>query len=114
MARSADGERFTTVALLPRHRFGAAMVERPALVRTSSDRWRLYVSCATPAGPSTGGSSPVEAASPEGLAEADVRPVFEGDARTGGQGPGDPVRRPEVAGVDLLATHWTCRARRTA
>lgn len=89
VARSADGERFTTVALLPRHRFGAAMVERPALVRTSSDRWRLYVSCATPE-TKHWWIGVVEAASPEGLAEADVRPVFEGDARTGVK---DPVIR---------------------
>lgn len=28
--------------------FGAASLERPALVRTAEGRWRLYVSCATP------------------------------------------------------------------
>ncbi|MFB9709376.1 hypothetical protein ACQP10_19515 [Streptosporangium sandarakinum] len=89
VARSADGERFTTVAVLPRRRFGAAMVERPALVRTPSGRWRLYVSCATP-GTRHWWIGVVEAASPEGLAEAQVRPVFTGDAHTGVK---DPVIR---------------------
>ena len=48
VARSVDGERFTTVGILAADRLGAAMVERPALVRTGSGVWRLYVSCATP------------------------------------------------------------------
>ncbi|WP_189250870.1 hypothetical protein [Streptosporangium pseudovulgare] len=89
VARSPDGERFTTVAVLPRGRFGAAMVERPALVRTPSGRWRLYVSCATP-GTRHWWIGVVEAVSPEGLAEAEVWPVFTGDARTGVK---DPVIR---------------------
>ncbi|MEV4383063.1 hypothetical protein [Streptosporangium sp. NPDC049644] len=100
VARSADGERFTTVAVLPRHRFGAAMVERPALVRTPSGGWRLYVSCATP-GTKHWWIGAIEAASPEGLAEADVRTVFPGDARTGVK---DPVIRYD--GTEWRA--WIC------
>ncbi|MFI9597540.1 hypothetical protein [Nonomuraea sp. NPDC052265] len=96
VARSTDGERFTTVAVLPRDRFGAAMVERPALVRAPSGRWRLYVSCATP-GTRHWWIGVVEAASPEGLAEADVRPVFPGDARTGVK---DPVIRYTAASAE--------------
>src|SRR5690242_11090173 len=36
IARSADGEHFTPVCTLARERFGASMVERPALVRAES------------------------------------------------------------------------------
>lgn len=89
IARSADGERYTTVAVLTRDRFGAAMVERPALVRTPSGRWRLYVSCATP-GTKHWWIGVLEAGTPEGLARAQARPVFEGDARTAVK---DPVIR---------------------
>jgi hypothetical protein len=81
VARSTDGERFTTVAMLPRDLFGAMMVERPALVRTSSGMWRLYVSCATP-GTKHWWIGVLEAADPEGLPAASVRRVFEGDERT--------------------------------
>jgi hypothetical protein len=48
VARSDDGVRFTPVATIDKDRFGAESLERPALVRTSAGRWRLYVSCATP------------------------------------------------------------------
>jgi hypothetical protein len=89
VARSADGERFETVATLDRGRFGAAMVERPALVRTGEGRWRLYVCCATPASKHWW-IGVVEAADLEGLAHEDVRPVFPGDERTGVK---DPVIR---------------------
>ncbi|NJP97660.1 hypothetical protein HCN51_50960 [Nonomuraea sp. FMUSA5-5] len=100
VARSPDGERFTTVAVLPRDRFGAAMVERPALVRTPSGRWRLYVSCATP-GTKHWWIGVTEAATPEGLAVSEVRPVFPGDARTGVK---DPVIRHD--GREWRA--WLC------
>ncbi|MFI7468750.1 hypothetical protein [Nonomuraea sp. NPDC049646] len=98
VARSTDGERFTTVAVLPRG--GAAMVERPALVRLPSGLWRLYVSCATP-GTRHWWIGVAEAASPEGLAEAEVRPVLTGDARTGVK---DPVIRHDEAGWRA----WIC------
>jgi hypothetical protein len=48
LARSADGVRFETVGRLTRDSFGAASLERPALVRTPDGTWRLYISCATP------------------------------------------------------------------
>ncbi|MFJ9968772.1 glycoside hydrolase family protein [Streptomyces avermitilis] len=78
IGRSTDGERFTTVAVLTKDHFGAAMVERPALVRTVSGRWRLYVSCATP-GTKHWWIGVLEATDPEGLAHAEVRRVFAGD-----------------------------------
>ena len=43
-----DAGRWTTLARLTKARFGAASLERPALVRTAEGGWRLYVSCATP------------------------------------------------------------------
>jgi hypothetical protein len=48
VARSDDGVHFTPVVELPKERFGAESLERPALVHTPDGRWRLYVSCATP------------------------------------------------------------------
>ncbi|WP_229834100.1 hypothetical protein [Streptomyces xantholiticus] len=89
IARSVDGERYTTVGILTKERFGAMMVERPALVRTGSGRWRLYVSCATP-GTKHWWIGVLEAPSPEGLLDAQVHPVFEGDEATAVK---DPVIR---------------------
>jgi hypothetical protein len=48
IARSVDGRRFETVATLTSEQFGAASLERPALVRRPDGGWRMYVSCATP------------------------------------------------------------------
>jgi hypothetical protein len=48
VARSDDGRALETVCVLDRDAFGAASLERPALVRMSARRWRLYVSCSTP------------------------------------------------------------------
>lgn len=48
VARSADGVRFEMVAHIGRESFGAASLERPALVRRPDGGWRLYLSCATP------------------------------------------------------------------
>jgi hypothetical protein len=81
LARSPDGERFTTIGVLTKDRFGASMVERPALVRVGPDRWRLYVSCATP-GTLHWWIGVLEASEPEGLVDAEVRRVFGGDERT--------------------------------
>jgi len=48
IARSTDGERFTMLATIDRQHVHAVSLERPALVRTPEDVWRLYVSCALP------------------------------------------------------------------
>lgn len=100
IARSADGEHFETIATLERERFGAAMVERPALVRTDSGRWRLYVCCATPASKHWW-IGVLEADDPEGLAGEDVRPVFAGDERTG-------VKDPVVRRANGRWHAWIC------
>jgi len=88
IARSADGVQFSTVAIRTRESLGAAMVERPALVRLTTG-WRMYVSAATP-GTKHWWIGVVEAPDLEGLAGAPVRPVFKGDAVTGVK---DPVIR---------------------
>jgi len=48
VARSEDGLTFEPVAEVRRDAFGAASLERPALVRRPDGGWRLYLSCATP------------------------------------------------------------------
>src|SRR5579859_1103325 len=89
VARSDDGEHLSAVATLDKARFGAASLERPALVRTESGRWRLYVCCATP-GSKHWWIELLEANDPAGLAAAESRIVFPGDERTGVK---DPVIR---------------------
>ncbi|GAB3253233.1 hypothetical protein [Kineosporia babensis] len=48
IARSEDGVHFETVASVGRDIFGAASLERPALLKTAEGGWRLYLSCSTP------------------------------------------------------------------
>lgn len=48
VAHAPDGVQFSTVATLTSEQFGAASLERPALVRLTQGGWRLYVSCSTP------------------------------------------------------------------
>jgi hypothetical protein len=86
VARSADGVRFETVAVLDKERFGAESLERPALAVTPEGRWRLYLSCATP-GTKHWRVDLLEAGSPEHLADASPRTVLPGDAATGVKDP---------------------------
>jgi hypothetical protein len=80
IARSTDGVRFETVAEVTKDRFGAESLERPALVRIPTGRWRLYISCATP-GTKHWWIDVLEADTPEGLASAPRRTVLPGDRR---------------------------------
>jgi hypothetical protein len=89
LARSQAGGRFDPVAAVDQSRFGAQSLERPALVRTGDGRWRLYVSCATPASKHWR-IDLLEAASSDGLTRAAGRTVFPGDERTAVK---DPVIR---------------------
>ena len=89
VARSADGVRFQPVVTLTKDAFGAESLERPALVHTVDQRWRLYVSCATP-GTAHWRVDLLEAASVAGLGTAPPRTVLPGDARTAVK---DPVVR---------------------
>ena len=100
IARSDDGERFETVATLDKSRFDAMSMERPALVPTDDGRWRLYTCCATK-GSKHWWIDVLEADEPEGFADADARPAFPGDERTG-------VKDPIVQRVDGGWRAWIC------
>ncbi|WP_229074572.1 hypothetical protein [Actinoplanes sp. DH11] len=100
VARSADGLRFTVVAEIGKDGFGAESLERPALVRTPEGRWRLYVSAATP-GTKHWRVDLLEAATPEGLADAVPRTVLAGDRE---QGVKDPVLHHDEHGWHLWAS----------
>jgi hypothetical protein len=98
---AADGENVTTVAELDKATFAAESLERPALVRTESGRWRLYVSCATP-GTKHWRIDAVEADTPEGLSVAGAITVWNGDERTAVK---DPVVKRNANGWRA----WVCR-----
>jgi hypothetical protein len=100
VARSADGERLATVAVLDKARFGAESMERPALLRTGTGRWRLYVCCATP-GSKHWWIDLLEAADPAGLAAAEARTVFAGDDRSA-------VKDPVIRLRDGRWQAWIC------
>jgi len=86
VAASTDGVRFEEIAWLERDRFGAESVERPALVLTPDGRWRVYVSCATPA-TKHWRVDLVEAASPEELITATPTTVLPGSDTAGVKDP---------------------------
>jgi sucrose-6-phosphate hydrolase SacC (GH32 family) len=79
IARSEDGLRFRTIAVLHKDTFESDSLERPALVRTEDGRWRVYVSAATP-GTKHWRVDLLEADSPEGLGSAPQRTVLPGSA----------------------------------
>lgn len=100
VARSEDGERFDTVAVLEKTRFGAMSMERPAVVRTENGRWRLYVCCATP-GSKHWWIDVLEAEDPSGFADAEARTAFPGDEHTA-------MKDPIVQRVDGGWQAWIC------
>jgi len=100
VARSPDGETFTTVATLDQSRFGAQWMERPAVVRTGEGRWRLFVCCGTPESKHWW-IEVLEADDPAGLATAEARPAFPGDDRTA-------VKDPIVQLRDGRWHAWIC------
>jgi hypothetical protein len=100
VARSPDGERFTTVATLDQARFGAQWMERPAVVRTREGRWRLYVCCGTPESKHWWIEA-LEADDPSGFETAEARPAFPGDQRTA-------VKDPIVRLRDGRWHAWIC------
>jgi len=87
VARSEDGERYTTVAEIGQERFGAQSLERPALVRTDEGRWRLYVCPAAPPPSKHWWIDVLEADDPAGFATAEAHTVFPGDENTGVKDP---------------------------
>jgi hypothetical protein len=100
IARSEDGERFSTVAILEQSEFGAKSMERPSLVRTETGRWRLYVCCADP-GSAHWWIDAIDADEPESFAAADARTVFPGDRLTG-------VKDPLVQRTSQGWRAWIC------
>ena len=100
IARSPDGETFTTVATLDQSRFGAQWMERPAVVRTEPGRWRLYVGLGTPESKHWW-IEVLEADDPAGFETAQARPAFPGDERTA-------VKDPIVRLVDGRWHAWIC------
>jgi hypothetical protein len=100
IAHAADGEHVTTVAELDKEMFAAESLERPALVRAESGRWRLYVSCATP-GSKHWRVDALEADTPAGLAWTTAVEVWPGDEHTAVK---DPVIRRTANGWRA----WVC------
>jgi hypothetical protein len=89
LARSEDGETLRPLAELDKDRFGAASLERPALVALDGGGWRLYLSCATP-GSKHWWICALDAPTLGALARAEPRTVLPGSERTGVK---DPVIR---------------------
>jgi hypothetical protein len=101
VARADDGERFDTLVELDKGAFGAASLERPAIVRRPDGGWRLYVSC------SEEDSlywwiDAVDADHPGKFDPANRRTVIAGDPATAYKDP--------VVHVDETGWHaWICR-----
>jgi hypothetical protein len=102
VARSEDGEHFTTVCTIEQERFDAQSLERPSLVRTDDGRWRLYVCPAAPAPSKHWWIDVLEAGDPADFANAEARTVFPGDASTGVKDPF--IRRTTEGGWEA----WIC------
>jgi hypothetical protein len=100
VARSPDGEKLMTVAVLDQDRFGAEWVERPALVHTPEGRWRMYTCCGTPE-TKRWWIDVLEAGDPAGLGTAEARPAFPGDDL-------NAVKDPLVRVVDGRWHAWIC------
>lgn len=100
VARSTDGVTFTTVAEVGKDRFGAESLERPCLVHTPDDRWRLYVSAATP-GTKHWRVELLEADTPDGLADTAARTVLPGSDEIAVK---DPVLHQDRHGWHLWAS----------
>ena len=101
LARSDDGEHFTTVATIDQARFRAQSMQRPALVRTHEGRWRLYICVASPAPSKHWWIDVLEADDPAGFATAEPRTVFAGDEHLG-------VKDPLVRRTDAGWEAWIC------
>jgi len=100
VARSADGVRLEPVAAVHRSTFGAASLERPALVRRADGGWRLFVSCATP-GSKHWWVEAVDADDVAGLASGARTVVMPGDDAWALK---DPVVLRDAAGWRM----WVC------
>jgi hypothetical protein len=100
LARSPDGVSFETVAAVHRDTFGAASLERPALVRRQDGGWRMYVSCSTP-NSKHWWIEALDADTVAGLATGRRSMILPGDEKTGVK---DPVVLRDAAGWRM----WVC------
>lgn len=100
VARSADGVRFETLLTIGREEMDTESLERPALVRTSEGRWRLYLSCATH-GSKHWRVEVLEAGDPAGFDPGRRRVTLPGDAKTG-------VKDPVIVRRDGVWHLWAC------
>jgi hypothetical protein len=87
VARSADGVRFETIAVIGKEEMDSESLERPALVLTPDGTWRLYLSCAT-WGTKRWRVELLEASAPEKFEPRERTTVLPGDA---GSAVKDPV-----------------------
>lgn len=100
ITRSTDGVTFEPAHLLARDAFGAASLERPALVRRPDGGWRIYVSCSTP-GSLHWWVDALDADSPDRFDPATRRTTLPGDERTAVK---DPVVWHEAGRWHM----WAC------
>jgi hypothetical protein len=100
VACSSDGVEFEPVATVDRALFGAASLERPALVPLPGGGWRLYVSCATP-GSLHWWIEALDSAEPAGLPGGHRTQVLPGDATTA-------VKDPVVVRDGRTWHMWVC------
>lgn len=100
LARSREGVAFEPVAFVDKELFGAASLERPALVRRSGGEWRLYVSCSTP-GSDHWWIAALDAGTVAGLPSGRLSTVVPGDTHTA-------VKDPVVLRNDAGWHMWVC------
>lgn len=103
LARSIDGEHYTTLCAFDGSRFGARWMERPALVR-DGNRWRMWVCMGSPVDDPDSKRwwiELLEADDPAGFADAPVLPGFPGDEVTA-------VKDPYILLIDGTYHAWIC------
>jgi hypothetical protein len=98
VARSADGERFEPLVTITQDEMDTDSLERPALVRTPTGRWRLYLSCAT-RGTKHWRVEVLEAGDPAGFDARERVTVLPGDSKVG-------VKDPVIVRQGLVWHLW--------
>jgi len=86
VARSAECVHFETLVTITKEQMDCESLERPALVRTESGRWRLYLSCAT-TGTRHWRIELLEGSAPDAFDPAAATVVLPGDASLGVKAP---------------------------
>lgn len=100
IGRSTDGVVFETVSHLEKEPFGAASLERPALVQRPDGGWRVYVSCSTP-GSYHWWIDAIDADDPTAFVAERRRTVMPGDPHTA-------VKDPVIVHRDGVWHAWVC------